>query len=94
MTESTNLTSLAPNSITDASGGVWGLAPRPLKGIRFATTAPFRPAPRRALLLYDNHAGYHENTSGNWYVYSNVGWSQTTDPRIQTEPPSSTSVTM
>ena len=67
MTEPGNLTSLTANFIiTDSAGGLWGSAIPTMvcyNGIVRTNTAIV------ALLHYDNHAVYQQNTAGVWFVY-------------------------
>lgn len=85
ITPSTNLTTITPSYITDASGGVWGLVPTSTAGCQISYNGTIQTATANVtLLLYDNATVYQENSSGNWWAWTSGAWvSIAGDPRTK-----------
>src|SRR5690242_15653161 len=83
MTETANNTTISPNFITDSTNIQWGISPPGSQGAQVARNGVIDTSTLNvASLLYVNHTVYHQNTSGNFFVYKNPGWSQVSDPRV------------
>jgi hypothetical protein len=93
--ESTNNTTLPFTIITDATGGLWGIACATVTnaGQVIKNGVIDGGTYNVVLLLYSGHTVYHKNTSGNFYRYTNPGWVQTADPRIAVESANGTAIT-
>jgi beta-glucanase (GH16 family) len=90
--ETVNNSTLLPNFFTDETGNVWGLStPAKGKGVQVVHNGAIDQTTLNvALLLYHNHAVYHQNSAGKWYIYQSSHWVSTSDPivtAVGTTPP-------
>lgn len=94
MTESVNLTTVAPSFITDAAGGVWSLAVSVSSGAQVCYNGAIQSTTSNvAKLEYFNHTVYYQNSAGNWFVYKNGSWTASAAPGTNTESAQGTTVT-
>lgn len=79
MTASANGTTIpSATSITDDANNVWTVA----AGLIYQNGVQDKVSYNVALLLWYHYGIYQQNTSGNFYHYSNGSWSACLDPRL------------